>query len=91
MLQPTAIYLQNSDAAFKEVVKTVLNEDIPDSDDSASFDATRQFTPEELEELQRRVNESNKELESHQLEHHNEPVAEPEVNLSETQTFKLNI
>ncbi|GAA0055182.1 DivIVA domain-containing protein [Streptococcus canis] len=91
LLQPTAIYLQNSDAAFKEVVKTVLNEDIPDSDDSASFDATRQFTPEELEELQRRVNESNKELESHQLEHHNEPVAEPEVNLSETQTFKLNI
>lgn len=90
LLQPTAIYLQNSDAAFKEVVKTVLNEDIPDSDDSASFDATRQFTPEELEELQRRVDESNKELEAHQQEQQNEVEAEP-VNLSETQTFKLNI
>lgn len=90
LLQPTAIYLQNSDAAFKEVVKTVLNEDIPDSDDSASFDATRQFTPEEVEELQRRVDESNKELEAHQQEHQNEAEAEP-VNLSETQTFKLNI
>ncbi|QET83319.1 DivIVA domain-containing protein [Streptococcus dysgalactiae] len=90
LLQPTAIYLQNSDAAFKEVVKTVLNEDIPDSDDSASFDATRQFTPEELEELQSRVDESNKELEAHQQEQQNEVEAEP-VNLSETQTFKLNI
>ncbi|SUO82772.1 septum site-determining divIVA domain-containing protein [Streptococcus equi subsp. zooepidemicus] len=60
LLQPTAVYLQNSDAAFKEVVKTVLNEDIPEADDSNSFDATRQFTPEELEELQRRVEESNK-------------------------------
>lgn len=67
LLQPTAVYLQNSDAAFKEVVKTVLNEDIPEADDSNSFDATRQFTPEELEELQRRVEESNKELEAYQV------------------------
>ncbi|HEP1430416.1 TPA: DivIVA domain-containing protein [Streptococcus pyogenes] len=91
LLQPTAIYLQNSDDAFKEVVKTVLNEDIPESDDSASFDATRQFTPEELEELQRRVDESNKELEAYQLDSQSDSTTEPEVNLSETQTFKLNI
>ncbi|HEL0660941.1 TPA: DivIVA domain-containing protein [Streptococcus equi subsp. zooepidemicus] len=90
LLQPTAVYLQNSDAAFKEVVKTVLNEDIPEADDSNSFDATRQFTPEELEELQRRVEESNKELEAYQMQRE-EQASEPEVNLSETQTFKLNI
>ncbi|NGL83381.1 DivIVA domain-containing protein [Streptococcus equi] len=90
LLQPTAVYLQNSDAAFKEVVKTVLNEDIPEADDSNSFDATRQFTPEELEELQRRVEESNKELEAYQVQREAQ-ASEPEVNLSETQTFKLNI
>ncbi|HEL1069777.1 TPA: DivIVA domain-containing protein [Streptococcus equi subsp. zooepidemicus] len=90
LLQPTAVYLQNSDAAFKEVVKTVLNEDIPEADDSNSFDATRQFTPEELEELQRHVEESNKELEAYQVQRE-EQASEPEVNLSETQTFKLNI
>ncbi|HEK9097885.1 TPA: DivIVA domain-containing protein [Streptococcus equi subsp. zooepidemicus] len=90
LLQPTAVYLQNSDAAFKEVVKTVLNEDIPEADDSNSFDATRQFTSEELEELQRRVEESNKELEAYQVQRE-EQASEPEVNLSETQTFKLNI
>ena len=45
LLQPTAIYLQNSDAAFKEVVEKVLDEHVPDSNDAASFDATRQFTP----------------------------------------------
>ncbi|KPJ22483.1 DivIVA domain-containing protein [Streptococcus phocae] len=87
LLQPTAVYLQNSDAAFKEVVKTVLDEDIPESNDSESFDATRQFSPDELAELQRRVDESNKELEAYQTEQ----ADEPEVNLNETQTFKLNI
>ncbi|KGR72245.1 DivIVA domain-containing protein [Streptococcus phocae subsp. salmonis] len=87
LLQPTAVYLQNSDAAFKEVVKTVLDEDIPESNDSESFDATRQFSPDELAELQRRVDESNKELETYQTEQ----ADEPEINLNETQTFKLNI
>lgn len=90
LMQPTAVYLQNSDVAFKEVVKEVLGEDIPETNDSASFDATRQFTPEEMEELQRRVDESNKELESH-LEQQNNEFSEPEINLNETQTFKLNI
>ena len=48
-----------SDAAFKEVVEKVLDEHVPDSNDAASFDATRQFTPDEMAELQRRVAESN--------------------------------
>ena len=62
LLQPTAIYLQNSDVAFKEVVEKVLDEYVPDSNDAASFDATRQFTPDEMAELQRRVAESNKQV-----------------------------
>ena len=37
LLQPTAIYLQNSDAAFKEVVEKVLDEHVPDSNDAASM------------------------------------------------------
>ncbi|MGT2933035.1 DivIVA domain-containing protein [Streptococcus catagoni] len=90
LLQPTAVYLQNSDAAFKEVVKEVLDEDIPETNDSSSFDATRQFSPEEMEELQRRVEESNKELEAYQLEDKKDN-GEAEINLNETQTFKLNI
>ena len=62
LLQPTAIYLQNSDVAFKEVVEKVLDEHVPDSNDAASFDATRQFTPDEMAELQRRAAESNKQV-----------------------------
>ncbi|WP_159548945.1 DivIVA domain-containing protein [Streptococcus halichoeri] len=92
LLQPTAIYLQNSDAAFKEVVKEVLDEDLPEADDSASFDVTRQFSAEEMAELQRRVEESNRELEAAQLEHTNSfDTSNQGVNLNETQTFKLNI
>ena len=128
LLQPTAIYLQNSDAAFKEVVEKVLDEHVPDSNDAASFDATRQFTPDEMAELQRRVAESNKKVEdfsNQEFEETNETVSTPvdfgnsdsfdseaadfptstpvdedfdfqpettgEVNLNETQTFKLNI
>ncbi|MBM7642620.1 DivIVA domain-containing protein [Streptococcus loxodontisalivarius] len=108
LLQPTAVYLQNSDAAFREVVEKVLDEHVPESTDETSFDATRQFTPEEMAELQRRVEESNKQLEEvHQQEQSSEVVADDftadstsltqeetqavEVNLNETQTFKLNI
>ena len=126
LLQPTAIYLQNSDAAFKEVVEKVLDEHVPDSNDAASFDATRQFTPDEMAELQRRVAESNKQVEdfsSPEVDETNEVVSTPvdfgipdtfesevadfptsapvdedfdlqpestgEINLNETQTFKL--
>ena len=56
------IVLQNSDVAFKEVVEKVLDEHVPDSNDAASFDATRQFTPDEMAELQRRAAESNKQV-----------------------------
>ena len=122
LLQPTAIYLQNSDAAFKEVVEKVLDEHVPDSNDAASFDATRQFTPDEMAELQRRVAESNKQVEdfsspevvstpvdfgipdTFESEVADFPTSAPvdedfdlqpestgEINLNETQTFKLNI
>ncbi|MBJ8326004.1 DivIVA domain-containing protein [Streptococcus pacificus] len=64
LLQPTAVYLQNSDAAFKEVVEKVLEEHVPETDDSNSMDATRQFSPEEMAELQRRVVEGNAQLEA---------------------------
>ena len=128
LLQPTAIYLQNSDAAFKEVVEKVLDEHVPDSNDAASFDATRQFTPDEMAELQRRVAESNKQVEDFSnpdIDETNDITSTPvyfgiadsfesevadfptstlvdedidlqseasvEINLNETQTFKLNI
>ena len=128
LLQPTAIYLQNSDAAFKEVVEKVLDEHVPDSNDAASFDATRQFTPDEMAELQRRVAESNKQVEDFSnpdIDETNDITSIPvdfgiadsfesevadfptstlvdedidlqseasvEINLDETQTFKLNI
>lgn len=91
LLQPTAVYLENSDAAFKSVVEKVLDEHVPDSDDSASFDATRQFTPDEMAELQRLVEESNRQLEaSQQVIIEAKEEVEP-TNLGETQTFKLNI
>ena len=80
LLQPTAIYLQNSDAAFKEVVEKVLDEHVPDSNDAASFDATRQFTPDEMAELQRRVADSNKKVEdftNQEFEETNEAVSTP--------------
>lgn len=65
LLQPTASYIQNSDVAFKEVVSSVLDgyEEIPQTADTAAVDATRQFSPEEMAELQRRVEESNRQLE----------------------------
>ena len=40
-----------------KLLKKVLDEHVPDSNDAASFDATRQFTPDEMAELQRRVAE----------------------------------
>ncbi|WP_283571976.1 DivIVA domain-containing protein [Streptococcus agalactiae] len=93
LLKPTAIYLQNSDASFKEVVEKVLDDDdaLPVVDDTESFDATRQFSPDEMEELQRRVEESNKQLEESCLLDTNNFQMEEPINLGETQTFKLNI
>ena len=89
LLQPTAVYLQNSDSAFKEVLEKVLDEKLADGEEEISIDATRQFTSEEMEELQRRVQVGNKQLEeTGELAVVNE---EPVLNLNETQTFKLNI
>lgn len=80
LLQPTAVYLQNSDEAFKEVVEKVLAEHVPSTDDSDSVDATRQFSPEEMEELNRRIAETTK-----------ESSETGEQFSGDTQTFKLNI
>ncbi|WP_424555506.1 DivIVA domain-containing protein [Streptococcus agalactiae] len=92
LLRPTAIYLKNSDASFKEVVEKVLDEDdaLPVVDGTESFDATRQFSPDEMEELQRRVEESNRNLEESGLLDIDFSAEKP-INLGETQTFKLNI
>ena len=91
-MQPTAVYLQNSDAAFREVVEKVLEEEVPETDDELSMDATRQFTPEEMKELQRRVEAGNKHLEETQkIAIVDDSEADSEINLNETQTFKLNI
>ena len=61
ILRPTATYLQTSDEAFKEVVQSALGEVVttPEEDE---VDVTRQFSPEEMEELQRRIEEANREL-----------------------------
>lgn len=83
LLQPTAVYLQHSDAAFKEVVEKVLGEHVPEADDSQSIDATRQFSAEEMAELQRRIAEANAQVQEHDRSQENYP--------SDTQTFKLNI
>ena len=123
--KPKYIFVSNK---VKEVVEKVLDEHVPDSNDAASFDATRQFTPDEMAELQRRVAESNKQVEdfsnpdvdetnditstpvdfgiadSFESEVADFPTSAPvdedfdlqpegtgEINLNETQTFKLNI
>ncbi|TWT12193.1 DivIVA domain-containing protein [Streptococcus sp. sy004] len=100
LLQPTAVYLQDSTSAFKEVVESVLDEKMVMKSDEDSLDATRQFTPDEIAELQRRMEESNKQLETTQ--ELKTPVAtedvvveevkeNPKPSFGETQTFKLNI
>ncbi|MGT2929044.1 DivIVA domain-containing protein [Streptococcus dentasini] len=76
LLQPTAVYLQNSDEAFKEVVEKVLDDNQvltsagttvqTAADSDSADDATRQFTESEMAELQRRVEESNRILEETQ-------------------------
>lgn len=94
LLQPTAVYLQNSDAAFKEVVEKVLQENFSDTDEPVTFDATRQFTPEEMEEIYRRVAEANLELENTQAQQDHlfeEVPAEVNEEVStDTQTFTVN-
>ena len=62
-MQPTQVYLQNYDKAFCEVFKKVFEEEMPETDDKMSMDATSQFVLEEMEELQLRVESGNKHLE----------------------------
>lgn len=90
LLKPTAVYLQNSDAAFKEVVERVLDEQVPESNDAASFDATRHFTPEEMEELQRRVAETNKQVEENTVLVE-DPIAKQPVLKDETPILETDI
>lgn len=53
ILRPTATYLQTSDEAFKEVVSEVLGEEAVVREEEV--DVTRQFSPEEMAELQERI------------------------------------
>ena len=62
ILRPTATYLQTSDEAFKEVVSEVLGEPIPAPLEEEPIDMTRQFSQEEMTELQARIEAANKEL-----------------------------
>ena len=62
ILRPTATYLQTSDEAFKEVVGEVLGEDVSAYHDEEPIDMTRQFSPEEVAELQARIEAANREL-----------------------------
>lgn len=66
ILRPTATYLQTSDEAFKEVIRTALKEEVLPVQDETSLDMTRQMTPEELEEIRRRAEAANQALADHQ-------------------------
>lgn len=68
ILRPTATYLQTSDEAFKEVVGEVLGEDVSAYHDEEPIDMTRQFSPEEVAELQARIEAANRELVESQKE-----------------------
>lgn len=59
ILRPTATYLQTSDEAFKVVVEEALGEKIELEEE---VDVTRQFSPEEIAELQERIEKANREL-----------------------------
>ena len=68
ILRPTATYLQTSDEAFKEVVAEVLGEDVSVYHEEEPIDMTRQFSPEEVAELQARIEAANRELVESQKE-----------------------
>ena len=59
ILRPTATYLQTSDEAFKMVVEEALGEKVELEEE---VDVTRQFSPEELAELQERIEHANRDL-----------------------------
>ena len=84
ILRPTATYLQTSDEAFKEVVSEVLGEPIPAPIEEEPIDMTRQFSQEEMTELQARIEAANKELAEFEAQAKQEvenptPVSSPQI------------
>ena len=62
ILRPTAMYIQTSDEAFREIVEKALGESVHHHSEDANTDLTRQFTSAEIEELQKRIEAANLEL-----------------------------
>ena len=62
ILRPTAMYIQTSDEAFREIVEKALGESVHHHSEDANSDLTRQFTSAEIEELQKRIEAANLEL-----------------------------
>lgn len=85
LLQPTTAYLQNSDVAFREVVEQALSGRTAGLAETVPADATRQFSPEEIAELNRRMEEANAKIQAAEQNGYQEQFS------GETQTFKLNI
>ena len=97
ILRPTATYLQTSDEAFKEVVGEVLGESVYSQPEEEPIDMTRQFTPEEMAELQARIEAGNRELaefeaqQDHYVEEHLEPVEVEGPSSNEEDTNKESV
>ena len=85
ILRPTATYLQTSDEAFKEVVSEVLGESVlQQHPEEEPIDMTRQFSQEEMTELQARIEAANKELAEFEAQAKQEvenptPVVSPQI------------
>lgn len=62
ILRPTAMYIQTSDEAFREIVEKALGESVHHHSEDDTIDLTRQFSPAEIEELQKRIEAANLEL-----------------------------
>ena len=63
ILRPTAMYIQTSDEAFREIVEKALGESVHHHHaEDENIDLTRQFSPAEIEELQKRIEAANLEL-----------------------------
>ena len=62
ILRPTAMYIQTSDEVFREIVEKALGESVHHHSEDDTIDLTRQFSPAEIEELQKRIEAANLEL-----------------------------
>ena len=57
------MYIQTSDEAFREIVEKALGESVHHHHaEDDNIDLTRQFSPAEIEELQKRIEAANLEL-----------------------------